>query len=78
MQELIVFVYSKQASCQEVASPVQLCGSGPHDMGSAERSHAQASAALRRGKGRTQKHAVDMGMEVQLLSLVQHCLNISD
>lgn len=31
---------------QEAFSPVQLCGSGPHDIGSAERAHAQAAAVV--------------------------------
>lgn len=29
---------------QEAFSPVQLCGSGPHDIGPAERAHTQAPA----------------------------------
>lgn len=31
---------------QEAFSPVKLCGSGPHDIGPAERAHAQAAAAV--------------------------------
>ena len=34
-------MYGKQASCEEAANHVQLCGSVPKNMRSAERTHAQ-------------------------------------